>query len=257
MDNGWNTDIANENISKLINHTSFDYESFIIDWEEYSSLQRSFIAANVIDIELLMDNALQEVLYRKCLSNNIKIILSGNNITGEGMKMPKNWVHTKHDGLNIYSINSHYEKKKLHSFPILTTFKKLIYQKILGIRWERPLDTFAYNYGQAREELTKKFNYRTYQHKHHESVFTRFYQEYILLKKFNVDKLKIHLSCEIVNGFISRDKALLELNSPNRYSNTDLVEIDKKFVLEKLNLDEDYFNKYIAKPRRSIASIVE
>ena len=46
-------------------------------------------------------------------------------------------------------------KKKLHSFPILTTFKKLIYQKILGIRWERPLDTFAYNYGQAREELTK------------------------------------------------------------------------------------------------------
>jgi len=249
MDNGWNTDIANENIKKIIDHTGYDFESYIIDWEEYASLQRSFIAANVIDIELLMDNSLQEVLYRKAIEHNVKSILSGNNIAGEGMQMPKNWTHTKHDGNNIKNINKNFENIDLSSFPVLTTFKKLFYQKVLGIKWERPLDSFEYNYDAAKQELIGKINYKQYQHKHHESVFTRFYQEYILLKKFNVDKLKIHLSCEIINNSISRQEAMKLLNSTDRYSNTDQVEIDKKFVLDKLNIKDEDFDQYISTPR--------
>src|SRR6185369_17003957 len=57
LDNGWNSELAVDNISNLVRSLNVDLYTHVIDWEENRDLQLSFFKANVIDIELLMDNA--------------------------------------------------------------------------------------------------------------------------------------------------------------------------------------------------------
>ena len=66
----------------------------------------------------------------------------------------------------------------------------------------------------VKKLLTEKYDYTVYQYKHYESIFTRFYQGYILPKKFGVDKRKAHLSTLIRSNFITREEALHELSLP-------------------------------------------
>jgi tRNA(Ile)-lysidine synthase TilS/MesJ len=39
MDNGWNSDISIRNIKNIIDNTGFDYESVVLDWQEFKDLQ--------------------------------------------------------------------------------------------------------------------------------------------------------------------------------------------------------------------------
>ena len=44
------------------------------------------------------------------------------------------------------------------------------------------------------------------------SLFTRFYQAYILPSKFGIDKRRIHLSPLVLNGHLTREDALNKLD---------------------------------------------
>jgi len=88
--------------------------------------------------------------------------------------------------------------------------------------------------------LEEKTGWQYYGGKHYESVFTKFYQAYILPEKFGIDKRKVHLSALIRNGEISREEAVAELNQP-LYDPEELRR-DKEYVLKKLSFDEQEFN---------------
>ena len=47
MDNGWDTPIAIKNINKLISFTDVDYESEVLNWNNFRELQRSFIESGL------------------------------------------------------------------------------------------------------------------------------------------------------------------------------------------------------------------
>ena len=70
--------------------------------------------------------------------------------------------------------------------------------------------------------------------KHHESLFTKFYQSHVLPNKYKVDKRRAHLSCLIRNNEMSRSEALEILQAPT-YSNEDLA-IERPYVLKNLVL---------------------
>jgi len=42
FDNGWNAEIANNNIQNIIEKTGFDLYTLVVDWMEFRDLQRSF-----------------------------------------------------------------------------------------------------------------------------------------------------------------------------------------------------------------------
>jgi hypothetical protein len=67
---------------------------------------------------------------------------------------------------------------------------------------------------EAKKAIIEELGWRDYGGKHYESVFTRFYQGYILAKKFNIDKRKAHLSNLIFSGQITKQEALEELALP-------------------------------------------
>ena len=247
LDNGWNSEISSDNIKKLLNKTKFDFKTIVIDWNEFKSLQRSFLKAGVVDTEILTDHAIMASLYKVANEHKIKNIVGGSNyLTEHGM--PKSWVWYKTDLRNIKDINQKFENIELKTFPTLSTieifYKKFISKFFSNLFFSQNftllLDKMNYNKNNAINLLKEKYEWIYYGDKHYESIFTEFYQAYILIKKFKIDKRKPHLSCLIRNGEITKEEGLAELNKPT-YSDIKLKN-RKEFVLNKLNLSEKEFN---------------
>jgi hypothetical protein len=101
---------------------------------------------------------------------------------------------------------------------------------------------------EAKQFLTDEFGWRDYGGKHYESVFTRFYQSYILPTKYGIDKRKAHLSNLILNGEVTRVEALAELSNPP--DDPDRQKADKRYVAKKLGWSEAEFDEILALPPR-------
>ncbi|MDA9283121.1 N-acetyl sugar amidotransferase [Amylibacter sp.] len=246
LDNGWNSESSQHNIYQLVDKYNLDLITHVINWNETKSLQRSFILADVVDIELLMDNAQAALNYKVAYDYGLKYILAGTNTATEGMPMPNGWTHYKFDYLNIKDINKQHENIRTNTHPFMSTLKWLKYEKINKISWTPFLDYLDYNKNEALTYLEKKIDYKRYRYKHGESIFTRFYQNYILPQKFSVDKRLVHFSTLIANGQMTRQDALNDLEE-NPYISSGEFLFDQEYVLKKLEITEIEFKNYISR----------
>ena len=102
FDNGWNSELAVQNIQNIVDRTGFDLYTYVVDWNEYKDIQKSYFKANVIDIEAVMDlgfvNALQ-IINKKY---NIGVVIDGQNVVTEGL-LPNTWVFKNQDNLTNIS----------------------------------------------------------------------------------------------------------------------------------------------------------
>lgn len=252
MDNGWDSELAANNIANLVQQLDLDLYTHVINWEEYRGLMQAFFEADVIDIELLYDNAMLAVNYQLARRYGIRYILAGSNSATEGMRMPSNWNWYKLDKKNIVQIAKRFSKVKLSSFPAMSTLDYLYYQRLKKIQWIPFLDYFEYNKQQCMQELVERFGYKPYPYKHYESVFTRFYQGFILPEKFGVDKRKLHLSTLICSQQLTRAQALAMMqNSP--YPSAQDLEIDKTYFYKKMGWTPQDLTDYVARPEVSHA----
>tara|TARA_B100000886_G_C20424278_1_gene493120 strand:+ start:2118 stop:3212 length:1095 start_codon:yes stop_codon:yes gene_type:complete len=247
MDNGWNTELAQNNIEKLIKHFDLDYETYIIDWGTYRELLIAYMNKDMIDLELLYDNAMIAVNYHFAYKYNNKTIFSGDNQQTEGIPMPPEWYWPKLDATNIKSM-ARKNKINLNNFPLIH-HREIIFNKIRGIRRINFLDYIEYNKKNATKELLK-IGYKPYPFKHYESVFTRFYQGEILPKKFSVDKRLVHLSTLINDGQINKEEAL-SIIKKSPYESEDLLYKDYKYVCKKLKINEKFLKDYMNRKEKS------
>jgi N-acetyl sugar amidotransferase len=249
FDNGWNSESSVRNIQNIVKYTGFDLYTYVMDWEEFKDLQRAYVKASVIDLEVPTDNLIIGALHRIAEKKNINIILSGWNTVTEGI-MPPSWNYSKKsDGSNLRSIHKAYGSKKLRKLPVRGfwgSLKSKYFHKTESISL---LEYIPYHRQQAIDLLEKEMQWQNYGGKHFESVFTRFYQGYILPNKFNVDKRKAHLSTMICSGQIARHEALWELSSAP-YP-VELQERDKSYVAKKLGFSTEEFEAVLNQPARS------
>jgi N-acetyl sugar amidotransferase len=253
MDNGWNSELAQNNIANLVRGLGVDLYTHVIDWDEYRQLMQAFFDADVIDVELLYDNAMLAVNYRQAARHGVRHILAGTNQSTEGMPMPPNWNWFKFDKKNIRGIARRCGDVKLRTFPAIGTLDFIWYEFVRKVRWLSFLDYFDYNKAASMAELQERFGYKPYPYKHYESVFTRFYQGYILPRKFGVDKRRLHLSSLIVTGQMPRDAALHDLERLPYPSERDLEE-DRRYFLKKLGWSEKQLGEYLGRPEVSHAA---
>ncbi len=246
LDNGWNSKLATKNIFNIVKKLEIDLYTHVIEWEEFKDLQLSYIKASVIDIEALTDHAITALLYSQAKKNGIKYILDGTNSASEA-KLPVSWRFNKSDSKNIRDIHNKHGKIPIKTFPIMTGNQKKILQK--SIIQIAPLDYINYDKEAVKKVLIEKLNWKDYGGKHHESIFTRFYQGYILPKKFNIDKRKSHLSSLIYSGKMSREEALKILDKEHYPEH--LVNQDIDYVVKKLDISLNYFEKYICSSPKS------
>ena len=121
--------------------------------------------------------------------------------------------------------------------------------EVKGLQSISLLHYFPYNKKKVKELIAKELGWQDYGGKHYESVWTRFYQGYILPTKFKIDKRKAHLSDLIFGNQITKEAALKELEQP--IYNAELLKQDFAFVLKKLNLTEKDFESFMQLPRHS------
>lgn len=249
MDNGWNSELAQNNIANLVRKLEVDLHTHVIDWHEYRKLMQAFLDSDVIDVELLYDNAMLAVNYRYASLYGVKYILGGTNQATEGMSMPEGWNWLKFDQRNIVDLSRKYGITSMKSFPSIGTFAYLYFRFVRGIKWISFLDFLPYNKAEVLTILEQDFGYKRYPYKHYESVFTRFYQGYILPRKFGIDKRRLHLSTLIVSGQMERDDALAML-SGGTYPSLFDMEKDVSYFLKKMKWTRQDLDNYIARPER-------
>jgi N-acetyl sugar amidotransferase len=245
FDNGWNSELAVQNIENIIKTCGFDLYTYVIDWEEFKDLQLAYFKASVIDLEVPTDHFIFATLYKLAAKHKIRYILNGYNNQTESI-MPQGWNYAKNDLVNILDIHKKFGTISLKRFPKLGFLQRLYFTRIRDIRSVTLIDDMEYNKADAKELIKKEFQWRDYGGKHYESVWTKFYQAYILPTKFNIDKRKCHLSNLILTKQKSREEALAELEVP--LYTPQALEEEKAYVLKKFGLTEESFQDLMKMP---------
>jgi len=243
FDNGWNSELAVQNIENIINKCGFDLYTYVIKWEEFRDIQLSYFKANVVDIEAVTDIAIAAALDKICIKHKIKHALIGMNVATE-ITLPAAWICKNVS--NLRAIHKKFGSIPLRFFPIMSPIQRRIFAREKPFKNWLLLNYMDYNKAQAKKTIQEQLNWRDYGGKHYESVFTRFYQGYILPVKFKIDKRKAHLSNLIFSGQLTKAEAIAELEKPIYPEET--FNKDYEFVLKKLGFTKAEFDAYLKTP---------
>lgn len=244
FDNGWNSDIAVTNIKNATSKLNIDLYTVVADWEEFKDLQLAFLKASVPDAEIPTDYAIISVLLDVAAKEGVQYILEGHSFRAEGTT-PIGWTYM--DGRYINSIYKMFGNLKIKSFPILTLSKLLDYVLIKRIRFVRLLENIDYSKKEAKEVLKSELEWVDYGGHHHESVYTQFFQSYLLTRKFNIDKRKREYSARIRSGKMTREEAINKIQEAPYFVDKENVE----YTISKLGLIKEEFDEIMALPPKS------
>lgn len=245
LDNGWNSDIAVNNMEKAVTKLDIDLKTVTCDWKEFKNLQISFLKASVPDAEIPTDIAIHSVLYQVAAEEGIHYIINGHSFRAEGTT-PLGWTYM--DGRYIKSVNKKFWETKMKSFPNLTISNLLYYVFVKRIKTVRLLYYLDYRKEDTKKILEKELGWEYYGGHHFESIYTRFVASYLLPEKFNIDKRKIEYSALVRSNQMTRDEALEKIKEPP-ISEAQLRE-DRDYVIKKLGLTEAEFEEILsAKPK--------
>ena len=232
VDAGWNTDKAVGNIEKLVNGLGLDLYTDVINWEEMKDLQLAFLKSQIADQDLPQDYAFFSSLYKFARKNKIKYVLTGSNFSTECCREPEEWggfpgIDTK----LVKDIHSKFGERPLKTFPLVDILKyKIYYKYILGMQVFKPLNFMPFVKKDAEKFLFDNYGWESFQHKHHESRFTRFYEDFWLPKKFGYQKRKAHFSSLILTGQMTREEALERVSRP---------ELSEEFLMKEFEYVSD------------------
>lgn len=236
VDAGWNTDQAVGNIEKLVDGLGLDLYTEVINWEEMRDLQVAFLRAQIPDQDLPQDGAFFSALYKFARKHKIKYVITGSNYSTECCREPEEWGgYPGIDTMLFRDIHSRFGQQPLETFPLVDIFVyKLLYQQLLGMEIVRPLNLVPYVKKEAEAELASRFGWQRFQHKHHESRFTRFYEDYWMPRKFGYHKRRAHFSSLIMTGQMTRDEALHRIATPEMDEH--FLDQEFEYVANKLRL---------------------
>ncbi len=234
VDTGWNSDVANENIARIVNGLGLDMYTEVVDWEEMKDVQLAYFKSQVPYQDTPQDHAIFAALYNYAAKNGFKYVLTGANYSTECVREPNEWVYIN-DIKQIKDIHRRFGERSLNKFPLCGMFKyRLYYRYIKGMKIIQPLNLIPYQKEDAIKELHDRFGWERYKNKHFESIFTRFYEGYWLIKKFGYDKRRAHFSSLILTGQLKRDEAIEILKQPP-YPIEEAMQ-DMKFIATKLGI---------------------
>jgi len=212
-------------------------------------MQVAFFKSSVSNIEIPTDHAIWALIVKAATERGIRYFISGHNLATEGV-LPRSWGYDAFDLKFIEAIQRKYGTVQMRTFPRLGFIPRLYYIYMQQMKSIRLLDYIDYNREEAKRLLEQEIGWRDYGGKHYESVFTRFFQGYILPRKFGIDKRRAHLSALICSGQMKRSEAL-EIIKCDPYPGVEMMREDREYVIKKLGLGDVEFEQIMAAPVKS------
>ena len=248
IDAGWNSELAVNNIQTIIEHCDFDLHTEVVNWASMKKLHLAYLESGICNQDVPQDHVFFSSLYHYATKNKIKYILSGGNFATESV-FPDAWQGSAMDSLNLKSIYKFYSKEKLQNYKTINFFQYyILFPLFYGMRTIRILNYLDYNKKLALNELIR-IGYKPYKGKHEESIFTKFFQDYYMPKKFGYDIRKPHLSSLILSNQINKDAAK-KVIKPIDFDSMEMRSL-VSYVSKKLEITEDELNRFIKLPNRS------
>ena len=248
MDNGWNSDTAVKNIKRVAEGLGIDYQSYVLDWQEFRDLQLAFLRASVPEIETPTDMAIPAALHSIAADNGVKYIISGGNYATEGI-LPAAWHYNAKDLVFLRAIHRQFGTRRLATFPTFGYWDEMYHKFIRGIRTIYLLNYVPYSKAGAMKSLQDELGWQDHGGKHFESRITGFVHSYILPVKFGIDYRRATLSTQICAGDVTREEALQVLEHPP--FNPEQARREMEYLAKKFEISLAELEEILARPPRS------
>ena len=239
FNNRWNRPEADNNIKVLTKNLNVNFIEYFVDQKEYDDLTNSFLLAGVQDADIPNDIAMAKLMYTTARQHRIKYILNGHDFAREGSS-PSAWSYM--DAKYVQSVYKKWMHKELENYPLYTFWDQIV-SGIIGIKQVRP---YHYMPDLNRNEILKELaaiGWLDYGGKHNENIYTAFIGNYLLPRKFKIDKRRTYLSAQIREGYITKEYASEVLQDPADFEINDLG--DRQWeILDLVNLRMGNRNEY-------------
>lgn len=250
VDAGWNSQIAVNNIERIVDNLGLDLYTEVIDWEEMKDLQLAYFKAGVPHIDTPQDHAFFATMYNFASKYKVKYILTGANYSTECVRNPVEWMYYQSDVIQLKDIHKKFGTKPLKKYPLTSIlWHKLYLPYLKGIKVVKPLNNVPYIKSEAMQLLQNKFGWQPYPQKHFESRFTKFYESYWLPKKFGYDVRKVQYSSLILTSQMTREEAVEKLKQPP-YNESNIHQ-DFEFIANKLGITVQELQSYFDAPNKT------
>lgn len=249
VDTGWNLPIADSNVNKIIEKLGFDVYRDTIDFEQMAGLQLAYFKSQVPYQDIPQDHCIFAALYNYAVTTGIKYVLTGGNYSTECVRVPIEWAHVN-DILQIKDIQEKFGDKLIDNLPMASMFKyRLYYRYVKGMKIVKPLDLIPYFKKDVIKTLQREFDWEPYKNKHYESIFTRFFEGYWLIKKFGYDMRRAHYSSLILTEQMDREEALRIIRE-DPYPDDYWME-DMKFISNRMGVTIDEFQNIMDRENKT------
>ena len=250
VDAGWNSQIAVNNIEKLVDKLGLDLFTEVINWNEMRDLQLSYFKSGLPNIDTPQDHAFFAMMYKFAEKYKVKNILTGANLSTECIRNPISWMYYQSDVVQLKDVQKKFGKIKIKDFPTTNILKhKIILPYLKNIKTFRLLNYINYNKKNAIELLSKNFDWQPYPQKHFESRFTKFYESYWLFERFGYDVRRVQFSSLILTNQMKRSDAIKILK--DKPYDVENIKHDIEFVANKLQVSVTDINNFFNLPKKN------
>ena len=230
--NGWETDIATNNIKYACDYLKIKTQFYQCDQDEFHAIQRAFLLASTPDAECPTDIAIKKTLLNAMDEYKADMIITGSNKQTEG-RMPEEWSMI--DGLYMKDVCRRFGVV-LSTFPNLFLYDAIRYKRHTFNILERGDKTKPYNPTESKHLMASLFGWQDYGGKHQENIYTRFVRG-LRFYKFGIDPRIIEFHAKVKAGFMTYDEMMTEMKNP-------IVSIEQfmedwELVEQRLNVKRD------------------
>ena len=212
-DNGFNTDISNENLNTMCKQLNIDLFVQKIPREVTADGIKAAMLASVPETDNISDIGLAATHYIACEKYEIKYIFEGSNFRTEGIGLA-GWIYM--DQMYINDIQKKFGEINFGEYTIPTMYlgQQLKWMLLRKIKKIRPLYYNDCNKEYTKKFLSEKYGWKWYGGHHMENKTSYFTNNYYLPKKFNVDIRQVEYAALVRDGQISRKDAINKLAVP-------------------------------------------
>jgi N-acetyl sugar amidotransferase len=250
VDAGWNSQIAVNNIEKIVDGLNLELFTEVVNWEEVKDLQRAFFRSGVPHIDVPQDHAFFATMYKFANKHKIRHILTGANLSTECIRNPVEWMYYQSDRKQLLDIHKKFGDRPLRDYPTTSIlWHKIWLPYIKKVKVSKPLNYIPYIKEDAKKLLMSNFGWQPYAQKHFESRFTKFYESYWLPTRFGYDVRRVQFSSLIVTSQMTREDAIEELEK-SPFEKTE-IDREREFIANKLDITIEELDNYMALPLKT------